>query len=170
MPDQQPTQSVAQLTKLLQSELFDLSQQDEALRKLTRGLNLLLRTLPKDTGGGISGTRVAESLATLVRTPEQSTPRISNFRVPSSKPSAANKRMRRACRIALMETDEAATVDEIYLRIVQRESFHFDNVYQAAVAIRRTLNLMAEQGEALVADTNPRPRWKRTNDQESELG
>jgi hypothetical protein len=153
LPDQQPVESVAQLTKLLQSELFDLSQQDEALRKLARSLNLLLRTLSKETSGEISGTRVGDSLTPVVRTPEWSRRKITN-------------RMRRACRIALMETDEAATVDEIYLRIAQRGSFHFDNVYQAAATIRQTLNLMTEQGEALVVGTNPRPRWKRTSDQD----
>lgn len=153
MPIQQPTQSIAQLTKLLQSELSDLSQQDDALRKLTRGLSLLLRTLSKDTGGEVLGTRVRESLTPLVRTPEWSRRKITN-------------RMRRACRIALLETDEAATVDEIYLRIAQRGSFHFDNVYQASAAIRQMLNLMTKQGEALVVDTNPRPRWKRSSDED----
>jgi hypothetical protein len=71
--------------------------------------------------------------------------------------------MRRACRIALMETEEAATVDEIYSRIAHRESFHFDNVYQAAAAIRQTLNLMTERGEILVVETHPCPRWKRAS-------
>jgi hypothetical protein len=169
LPSQQSVQSVTQLTKLLQSELSDLSQQDEALRKLARGLNLLLRTLPKDTQEGTPGIRMMESLIPLARTPEQSRPEINNFHLLSAKAGAANKRMRRACRIALMETDEAATVDEIYLRIVQRGSFHFDNVYQAAAAIRQTLNLMTAQGEALVVDTNPGRRWKRTNDQDPEL-
>jgi hypothetical protein len=163
---QQSIQSVAQLTKLLQSELSDLSQQDDALRKLARGLGHLLRTLPKDGDGGVLGTRVRESLTPLVQTPERSRRKVNNFLAFGSKPSATNSRIRRACRIALMEADEAGTVDEIYLRIVQRESFHFDNVHQAAAAIRRTLNLMTEQGEALVVDTDPCLRWKRTNDME----
>lgn len=156
LPSQQPAQSVAELAKLLQNELFDLSQQDEALRKLARGLALLLRALQKDASGEILPTRMGESFIPLVRTPEWSRRKITN-------------RMRRACRIALMERDEAATVDEIHLRIAQRGSFHFDNAYQAAAAIRQTLNLMTEQGEAQLVDTNLRPRWKRTNAPDLEI-
>jgi hypothetical protein len=146
---QQPTQSVAQLVELLRSELSELSQQDNALRKLARGLSLLLRTLPKSS---VLGTPPPESIPLLVRTSGRSRRKVE-----------ANESIRRACRIALMETEEAATVDEIYSRIVHRESFHFDNIYQAAAAIRQSLNSMTEQGEILVVETHPCPRWKRTS-------
>ncbi len=168
MPNQQPTQSVDQLTKLLQNELYDLSQQDDALRRVARGLSHLLRTLPKDGSVGVLGTRVRESLTPLMQTPERSRREVNNFPARGSKMSAAKSRMRRACRIALLETDEPATVDEIYSRIAQRESFSFANAYQATAAIRQTLNLMTAQGEALIVDTNPRPRWKRVNDEGSD--
>jgi hypothetical protein len=98
------------------------------------------------------GTLLPESIPSPVRISDRSARKI-----------AANERMRRACRIALMETEEAATVSEIYSRIAHRESFHFDNIYRAESALRQTLNLMTEQGEILVVDTNPCPRWKRTD-------
>jgi hypothetical protein len=50
LSSQQLSESVAQLIELLRNELSDLSQQDDALKKLTRGLSLLLRTLPKSSG------------------------------------------------------------------------------------------------------------------------
>jgi hypothetical protein len=166
LPSRQPTESVVQLTRLLQSELSDLSRQDDVLRKLTRGLSHLLKTLQKDTVGGILGPRETKSLTSCVQTPVPSMHKINSFPALASRSGATTKRVRRACRIALMETDEAVTVEEIYLRIAQRGSFHFDNVYQAAVTIRQTLHLMTQQGEALVVDTNPRPRWKRINNQD----
>jgi hypothetical protein len=135
--------------ELLRSELSDLTQQDNALRKLTRRLSLLLRTLPKSSGIGAP--------------PPESIPSCGRLSGRSTRKIVANESMRRACRIALMESEEAATVDEIYSRITHRESFYFDNAYQAAAAIRQTLNLMTEQGEILVVETNSCPRWKRAS-------
>lgn len=135
--------------EILRGELSELAQQDDALRKLTCGLSLLLRTLPKDSGLGIL---LPESIPSSPRSSERSPRKF-----------AANERMRRACRIALMETEEAASVDEIYSRIAQRGSFHFDNIYHPAAAIRQTLESMTEEGEVLVVDRHFCPRWKRTS-------
>jgi hypothetical protein len=53
----------------------------------------------------------------------------------------------RACRIALMEADGAASVDEIRSRIVRRGSFVFSDSGFANMAIARTLNIMKDNGE-----------------------
>jgi hypothetical protein len=54
----------------------------------------------------------------------------------------------RACRIALMEAESPASLDEIRSRIDRRGSFAFHNSEFANVAITRTLNVMRDSGEA----------------------
>jgi hypothetical protein len=54
----------------------------------------------------------------------------------------------RACRIALMEAESPASLDEIRSRIDRRGSFAFHNSEFANAAITRTLNVMRDSGEA----------------------
>jgi hypothetical protein len=54
----------------------------------------------------------------------------------------------RACRIALMEAESPASLDEIRSRIDRRGSFAFHNSEFANAAIARTLNVMRDSGEA----------------------
>jgi hypothetical protein len=54
----------------------------------------------------------------------------------------------RACRIALMEAESPACLDEIRSRIDRRGSFAFHNSEFANAAITRTLNVMRDSGEA----------------------
>jgi hypothetical protein len=54
----------------------------------------------------------------------------------------------RACRIALMEAESPASLDEIRSRIDRRGSFAFHNSEFAIAAITRTLNVMRDSGEA----------------------
>jgi hypothetical protein len=54
----------------------------------------------------------------------------------------------RACRIALMEAESPASLDEIRSRIDRRGSFAFHNSEFANAAIMRTLNVMRDSGEA----------------------
>ncbi|HVR26272.1 MAG TPA: hypothetical protein VMU26_23465 [Candidatus Polarisedimenticolia bacterium] len=82
------------------------------------------------------------------------------------KASISDERLRRACRIAVMETDEAASAEDIRSRILRRESFSFKNLEYAAVAIARTLDMMAEEGEVFSLDNDPHRRWKRTSSEE----
>jgi hypothetical protein len=53
--------------------------------------------------------------------------------------------LRRACRIALMESQETASLEEVYSRIVRRESFSFAGVEYPLVAIARIVNILAEE-------------------------
>jgi hypothetical protein len=82
------------------------------------------------------------------------------------KASTSGERLRRACRIAVMETDEAASAEDIRSRILRRGSFPFNNLEYAAVAIARTLDMMAEEGEVVSLDNGPHRRWKRTSSEE----
>jgi hypothetical protein len=67
--------------------------------------------------------------------------------------------LRRACRIAVLETVEAVSNEEIYARIVRRGSFSFVNAGAAARAIAAELSSMAEQGELRRVDNAT--KWQR---------
>ena len=82
------------------------------------------------------------------------------------KASISGERLHRACRIAIMETVEAASAEDIRSRILRRGSFPFKNLEYAAVAIARTLDMMAEEGEVSSLDNGSRRRWKRTSSEE----
>lgn len=59
-----------------------------------------------------------------------------------------NPRLRRACRIALLEASEALSASEILRRIVRRGSYQFVARDSAGIAIAKELDDMAKSGEA----------------------
>ena len=61
--------------------------------------------------------------------------------------TANAERLTRACRIALLESDEPQTVGEIYARIRRRSSFNFATPERAMSMIGRTLAKIAASGE-----------------------
>ena len=68
----------------------------------------------------------------------------------------------RACRIALMEAEEAASLDEIRSRIDRRGSFVFSDSGFAAAAIAETLNIMRDNGEIRGVKSGDQSLWQRT--------
>jgi hypothetical protein len=58
-----------------------------------------------------------------------------------------NPDLRRACRIALLETLDAISREEVYERIVRRGSFRFASGESAASSIVEELNAMTKHGE-----------------------
>lgn len=61
--------------------------------------------------------------------------------------TANTSRLMRACRIALLESDEPQTVQQIYARIQRRSSFYFTAPERAVSMIGRTLAEIAASGE-----------------------
>jgi hypothetical protein len=168
LPSESAPNSVVALTKLLRSELGRLSKQDEALRQLRRSFQLLLHELQE---GGRQATKdlSTEPPRSAGRQPVKGVvnenDRMTRTEI-RGKPSISGERLRRACRIAVMETDEAASAEDIRSRILRRGSFPFKNLEYAAVAIAQTLAMMAEEGEVLSLDNGPHRRWKRTSSEE----
>ncbi len=72
-----------------------------------------------------------------------------------------NPELRRACRIALMETTAAVSDDEVHARIVRRGSFRFASAAFAAQAIAHELTLMADQGEVRIVSHPSKRLWRR---------
>jgi hypothetical protein len=168
LPSESAPSSLVALTKLLRSELDRLSEQDEALSQLRRSFQHLLHELQE---GGRQATKDlnAEPPRSAGRQPMKGVV-SENGRMTRTetrgKGSASGERLRRACRIAVMETDEAASAEDIRSRILRRGSFPFKNLEYAAIAIARTLDMMAEEGEVFSLDNGPHRRWKRTSCEE----
>jgi hypothetical protein len=161
LPGESTPGSVVELTTLLRNELCHLSKQDDAVRKLIRGFNVLLHELQEGAGREGAGNLRRGSLSSFVRTPVETSRSDPDARpVRHGKTSISEERLRRACRIALMETDEALSVEEIYSRIVLRGSFPFNNRDHATEAIIRALGALAKEG--FLSLDGPR-RWKRTS-------
>jgi hypothetical protein len=68
----------------------------------------------------------------------------------------------RACRIALMEAGNPASLDEIRLRIDRRGSFRFSDSESADATMTRTLNIMRDSGEVQCVTSSPQSLWQRT--------
>jgi hypothetical protein len=168
LPSESAPSSVVALTKLLRSELDRLSKQDEALRQLRRSFQLLLHELQE---GGRQATKdlVAEPPRSTRGQPVREVVNENDRRTRTElhgKASISGERLRRACRIAVMETDEAASAEDIRSRILRRGSFPFKNLEYAAVAIARTLDMMVEAGEVFSVDNGPDRHWKRIRSEE----
>jgi hypothetical protein len=168
LPTESAPSSVVALTNLLRGELGRLSKQDEKLRQLRRSFQLLLRELQE---GGRQATKdlVAEPPRSAKRQPVKEVvnenDRMTRTEI-RGKSSILEERLRRACRIAVMETDRAASADDIRSRILRRGSFPFKNLESAAVAIARTLDMMVVAGEVFGLDNGPQRRWKRISSEE----
>jgi len=75
-----------------------------------------------------------------------------------------DQELRRACRIAMLESQEGLTKDEVLARIVRRGSYQFANVASANNAIRRELNALVEEGELDCEACDVGWKWKRIAD------
>jgi hypothetical protein len=72
-----------------------------------------------------------------------------------------NPDLRRACRIALLETANAVSDSELLARITRRGSFCFADTDLALLAIDQELTAMAEQGEILAINSSSQRLWQR---------
>lgn len=73
-----------------------------------------------------------------------------------SEPSA----LRRACRIALMETDEAECCTQILQRITRRQSVSFRSYGDSVPEVTAELNRMVAEGEAVTLRTGDAQQWQ----------
>jgi hypothetical protein len=164
--------SMTEVAKLLQRELHRLSLQDHAIRRRVRNLRRVLRGLHKWVGraagyeldaelhGNSNGQRRVEpdpgQPATVLKCS------IGNdVQLPDIADHSLSE-LRRACRIALMEADQACSAEEIYTRILRRRAFSFNNLDHAVIAIVQALNVMTKDGETCCVEIDSRPCWKRT--------
>ena len=69
--------------------------------------------------------------------------------------------LRRACRIALLEACDGLSEDEIFIRIIRRESYSFSDQYSARTAIANELNAMSVACEAERVKCSSGAKWRR---------
>jgi len=74
-----------------------------------------------------------------------------------------NADLRRACRIALLETANAISGSELMARIIRRGSFCFADRDSAVLAIDQELTAMAEQGEVQAINSSSQRLWQRVS-------
>ncbi len=80
---------------------------------------------------------------------------------PSSLPKHVLPRLRRACRIAILEAGGVASLDEIRALIARRGSFAFVESGPSDWVILQTLIRMRVSGEVRCLENHPRPVWQR---------
>jgi len=74
---------------------------------------------------------------------------------------AGTTTLRRACRIALMESDEPQTSEQIYQRICKRGSLSFQTPIDALHVLSAELDLMAKESEISCRVLGGEKRWQR---------
>lgn len=153
--------SVSALVEQMQTELHSLVTRHEDLRRRIWSIHRAIRGLQKMASKpAFDRLCAAPKLSSVDRTiARPSGPhRPSGSRYKSSQLSVS---LRRACRIALMEGETAASLEEIYERIMRRGSFSFVNLYRASPALVRVLAAMAQDGEVRLLEAGPSWRWER---------
>jgi hypothetical protein len=86
-----------------------------------------------------------------------------NFRAPASNTGSTHpvrSELARACRIALMETNEPASVEAIYDRIKRRGSFTFARYKHPFRSIVLAMSAMVKSGEVSLLNDAGRRRWR----------
>lgn len=154
--------SVSALVTQLHTELLTLATRNEELRGRIRNLRRVMRRLQE-----MAGTTEFECACGAphpwpadhaIASPSAGHRESGSGR----KSNRASVSLQRACRIALMETASAASVDEIYARIVRRGSFSFVSPKSASPALTRVLWVMARDGEVRAFKSGQCCRWQRT--------
>lgn len=150
----------------------DASPVPGAISSLVTQLHAELRTLmtrKNEIRGRISSIRqVMLTLSEMpVTTPLPLTtpihdPGVRSFAAsPQPRPHRMRQSLHRACRIALMETETPASLDELYARIIRRGSFSFSSQKRATSVLFRMLCIMAQNGEVRLLKNGPNPSWQR---------
>jgi hypothetical protein len=142
--------SVSAVVEMVQGELDTLLQRREEIRERIQNLHQVIHGLKRIGGAPAASDTAVDDHATGEW---QSLARVNA--------SHSHPALRRACRIALLEGQEAASVTEIYSRIVRRGSFPFDSVRLAHPLLARTLNIMTEEGEITCFKGVTPCRWQR---------
>jgi hypothetical protein len=160
--------SVSEVINLVDAELRNLLARREDVSKRIRSLHLAVRALQNFAGGPVS-----DHAGEIVEGPERHSRTSSgtecvshaiarnNSQTEARDGVNSNQTLRRACRIALLETPEGLTEQDIHARIVRRGSFSFINAEFAQPAIFQELAVMSKQGEVRCFENGSDRRWQR---------
>jgi hypothetical protein len=155
------SESASALVTQMQAELHSLVTQHNGLTQRIRSIYRVMQALQElTTASAFDHVRVIPQPASADRAIARRSNRYGQSAL-RSKSGAVSISLQRACRIALMETETAVSMEEIYARIVRRGSFSFADTDLARVKLFRVLAVMAEDGEVRLLDNGPDWRWER---------
>ncbi len=159
--------SLLEVAKAAGLELRELRARQRAVTKRIRNLRIAVGALRQMKARGISARMGQNTRTSRLERTTQSVELHSkgepNLTFQTQETPFQNQDLGRACRIALLETTEPVSLDEIYNRILRRGSFFFANADVAAWAIGRELNTMAAEGQIHKVEVASKPRWQRVS-------
>ena len=136
------------VVEMVHAELRELLRREGEIRRRLRALQQTLSGLQQGVGEEIRGT--GSSAGQVALSPQRTG--LTQLRVGDS-PSPEHSlrldhtpsRLKRACRIALMEAGGSASAEEVHARILRRGSFSFRDTEHAVVAVERMLGSLLRQ-------------------------
>jgi hypothetical protein len=149
--------SVTAVLQLVNVELQQLLVRREEVAKRIRSLYTAVNALKEFAARPVSCT-VGPACKTMREKPNLPEMSIAN---PTESMDDASLRLRRACRIALLETDEPLSEQEICTRILRRGSFSFVKADLACPAILQELTAMTEAGEICCFLSGSSKKWQQ---------
>jgi|HubBroStandDraft_6_1064221.scaffolds.fasta_scaffold610745_2 hypothetical protein len=147
--------AISDTVRRINVEALDLLSRRAEINRRIRSLYQLMHGLR-----GLTATTPPAVEATIQHATPEHDPR-QTMRLEPDRAEFSIGRLSRACRIALLETEGCASVDEILSRIVRRGSFLFSDSKCPQTEIHHALMLMAEKGEILLLDDGPELAWQR---------
>jgi hypothetical protein len=167
----QQQSSVFEVVKLVDTELHDLLARREEINSRIQNLHQVMYGLremvkypefgelkPNSTEFSNASGRAVRTCSSAIHSDCVGPGVRSQNRCESGK---AYLRLIRACRIALIESEGTASVNEIYSRIVRRGSFSFLSFEFAAPMLLHALHVMTVQGEIRCVKDGPHQCWNR---------
>ncbi len=167
--------SVSEVLKMANIELRELRAHYKTVTQRIRQLRIVVDALG-ELGAQNAGSEMEQKEPSLRRTLKDLSGTLSpsgdSFRERNKSQAACNRAkrspsrnpdLRRACRIALLETCEAVSRQEVYERIVRRGSFCFANTQIAASLIIEELNTLTECGELRCVEGSSGLLWQRVS-------
>jgi hypothetical protein len=138
----------------LQAHRTQIRRRIQALHHLSRTVAVEIAVSPLEDCAFEAGHSVKEQAPTEFR--KQGSIERNERVLHKSEPSA----LRRACRIALMETDEAECCTQILQRITRRQSVSFRSYSDSVPEVTAELNRMVAEGEAITLRTGDAQQWQ----------
>jgi hypothetical protein len=138
----------------LQAHRTQIRRRIQALHHLSRTVAVEIAVSPLEDCAFGAGHSVKEQAPTGFR--KQGSIERNERVLHKSEPSV----LRRACRIALMETDEAEFCTQILQRITRRQSVSFRSYGDSVPEVTAELNRMVAEGEAITLCTGHAQQWQ----------
>ncbi|HEX3820737.1 MAG TPA: hypothetical protein VHW45_10400 [Candidatus Sulfotelmatobacter sp.] len=154
--------SVSEVLKLVVLEHHELRAQYKEVTTRIRNLRIAVRTL-RSLGGGSAPAARQEKTKVCGENEFASDPVEVRTDPDSNRQSADSQdlALRRAIRIAVFETFDVVSSQEVHARILRRGSFSFPNDDLAVQAIAEELRIMTEQGELRRVESVAGSGWQR---------